>query len=208
MNVDDINKQKDQQRVIEQFFPEPSTLGPPLLLPNLAEDDKRLLVEVNFAKEQNIEEHDRDHRREVRRQTKKYDDIIEEESIKSETKTEEEQSSMLEVPSNEKDVPIEQDEVYIDDQLTDISQSKLIEEPVEKRLSEIASSPQSSEEDQTIKDELRKPSIKTLTSDEITESSLSIAKVIPSLIESSLSKSTTINLPNNTEDLTTGLTGS
>jgi hypothetical protein len=56
LNLDDIHKQKeikkDQPRVIEQFFPDASTLGPQLLVPN----QERIFIELDFANEQYIEE--------------------------------------------------------------------------------------------------------------------------------------------------------
>jgi len=136
------------------------------------------------------------------------------------TEDEKEQPSISKLPSDEKG--------YIEDPSIEISENKLygdsveqqqrqdIQTSVEKRLSEIKKSPQSSEVDQTrtfpvIKDdiidekdtELTKDELqKSLTSDKTTESSLFIAKILPSSTDSLLSKSTSIVLPNTTEDLT------
>jgi len=168
------------------------------------------------------------------------DTIQEEESIISDTKTKEEneQPSILKLPSDEKDVSIEGEKIYNEDQSTGIPESQLKEESleqqledtqisVEKRLSQIRKSSQSSEEDKTktksplikddivdgndiqlTKDELRKPSIQTLTSDKTIKSSLSIDKTLLSSTEILHAKSSSIILPNATEDLTTILTES
>jgi hypothetical protein len=186
------------------------TLGPQLLVPN----QKRLFFELDFAEEQNIEEyHEREQRRDVERQMKKHRDTIEEgESITSDIRREEEeQSSIWKLPLDEKDVAIEGEKLYLEDQSIEIPENKLKEESVERRLSEMRKSFQSSTEDETkvksseikedviqlTKDELRKPSIKTLTSDKTADDE-----------RLSLSKSASIVLPNITEDLTTTLTES
>jgi hypothetical protein len=202
---------KDQPRVIEQVFPDASILGPQLLVPNLSENQKRIFMQLDFAKEENIkqlEENDRDQRRDVRRQTKQYRDTVrEEESIVSDTEIEE--LSISKIPPDEKTILTEGKNVDIDDQPKDI-QSIIVQPSVEKQLSEIKKSP--SEEDraktkpsiikeniveqidkQITEDELRKPSIKTLPSDQI----LSIDGRLPS------SKSISIVPPNTTKDLLT-----
>jgi hypothetical protein len=166
---------------------------------------------------------------------KPRDTIQEEESIILDTKTKEEneQPSILKLPSDEKDISIEGEKIYNEDQSTVIPESQLKEKSleqqledtrpsVEKRLSQIRKSSQSSEEDKTkmksplikddivdekdiqlTKDELQKPSIQTLTSDKTIKSSLSIDKTRPSSTESLHAKSSSIILPNTTEDLTT-----
>jgi hypothetical protein len=202
---------KDQPRVIEQVFPDASILGPRLLVPNLSENQKRIFMQLDFAKEENIkqlEENDRDQRRDVRRQTKQYRDTVrEEESIISDTEIGE--LSISKIPSDEKNILTEGKNVDIDDQPKDI-QSRIVQPSVEKQLSEIKKSP--SEEDraktkpsiikeniveqidkQIREDEHRKPSIKTLPSDQI----LSIDG------RSSSSKSISIMPPNTTKDLLT-----
>jgi len=141
--------------------------------------------------------------------------------IISDTKTEEEkeQPSILKLPSDEIG--------YIEDQSIEISENKLNEDSVQQQLEERQDTQPSvekhlSEVDQTTifplikddivdkkdteltKDELQKPS----TSGKTTESSLFIAKILPSSTESLLSKSTSIVLPNTTEDLTAILSDS
>jgi hypothetical protein len=218
LNLDDLQKQKeiknDQHHVIEQFFPDASILGPQLLVPN----QKRIFIELDFAKEQNIEdyqkqyeENNRDQRRDVKRQTKTHLHTIEEEEelIISDTKTEEEkeQSSILKLPSDEKG--------YIEDQSIEISENKSKEDSVEQQYTQPSVEKYLSEADQTAtfplikdeqqtKDELQKP----LTSDKTIESSLFIAEILASSTESLLSKSTSIVLPNTTEDLITILSDS
>jgi len=221
LNLDDLQKQKeiknDQHHVIEQFFPDASILGPQLLVPN----QKRIFIELDFAKEQNIEdyeENNRDQRRDVKRQTKTHLHTIEEEEelIISNTKTEEEkeQSSILKLPSDEKG--------YIEDQSIEISENKSKENSVEQQYTQPSVEKYLSEADQTAtfplikdniidekdkqqtKDELQKP----LTSNKTTESSLFIAEILASSTESLLSKSTSIVLPNTTEDLITILSDS
>ena len=46
-----------QPGFIEQHFPNASTLGPSLLVPSVAEDRLRLIVEHRFAKEQTLQDH-------------------------------------------------------------------------------------------------------------------------------------------------------
>ena len=60
---------KDQPRVIEQFYPDASTLGPQLLVPNLSDNQKRIFMQLDFAKEENIEEYYKQLEENVRRQT-------------------------------------------------------------------------------------------------------------------------------------------
>ncbi len=164
-NLDDFHQQeakKDQPRVIEQFFPNASILGSQLLVPDLSNDEKRLFMQLDFAKEQNIED-DRYHRTDVERQMKKHYDSVEQQPISN-------------LPSDEKSFS-KDSEVHI-------------EEVQPKRLSQIRKSPQSQTEgDQTMtqlptindvsvhendkqltKDHVDIPSIKQLTSSPVIES--------------------------------------
>jgi hypothetical protein len=193
LNLDDFHKQKDQSHVIEQSFPDPSILGPQLLVPD---NQKRLFIELDFAKEQTIEDYE-ENVREIKRQTKKHHDTIEEEKEQ--------------LPSDKKDISIEEENIYIEDQSVEIPESKLKEKFVEKRLSETEKSVRSSEEDQT---KMKSPIIKDDISNEKDtdklrkSSSLSVTMILPSSTENLLSKSTAIILPNTTKDLTTILSES
>ena len=60
MNLDqlptsDVNG--GQPGFVEQLFPNASTLGPSLLVPSVADDRQRLIVEHRFATEQSLEDH-------------------------------------------------------------------------------------------------------------------------------------------------------
>ncbi|CAF3346668.1 unnamed protein product [Rotaria sp. Silwood2] len=162
INLDDFHKQeemkKDQTRVIEQFFPDASILGPQLLLPYISDDQKRLFIELDFAEEQNIEDYYKQNEREdVTQQMNKYSDITEKESTKSHIKIEEDlekipksieeqQQSILKLSSDERFSSNEIDKLSIDSQSiktferNEEIQQTVEQSSIEKRLSQIKTS--------------------------------------------------------------------
>ena len=97
LDLDDLHKPKDQEkdptRIIEQLFPDASILGPQFLVPHLFDHRKRFFFELDFAKEENVEDYtkqlDQGEKRHVRRQTKTYRHTVDGESIISEMESEE-----------------------------------------------------------------------------------------------------------------------
>ncbi len=138
---------KDRPRVIEQFFPHASILGSQLLVPDLSDDQKRLFMQLDFAEEQNIED-DRYHRTDVERQMKKHHHSVEEQPISNER-------------SSFKD-----SEVHI-----------IAQPSVEKPLSQIRKSPQSSIIIQTEGDEIIKSFSPVIESAESPHSSSTLVEL-------------------------------
>jgi hypothetical protein len=151
LNLDEFHKQegkKDRPRVIEQFFPEASTVESQLLIPSLPDDQNRLFIELDFAKEQNIED-DRYHRRDIKHQTKKHRDTVEGELIESDTKIEEDkqiitsiddkkQQSISKLPADdESSLQEEEKDRSIEDLSTKGAESKSEEESVQQQFDEV-----------------------------------------------------------------------
>ena len=182
LNLDDIQKQKglkkDQQRVIEQFFPDPSTLGPQLLVPD---NQKRIFMQLDFAKEENIEDYYKQLEENVRRQT-----------IQNQEEEEERKEvSIPKIPSGEKsdtENQVEEAPEKISEQ-----QSEIIKSPSSSKENRIGSKTSVIKsdvvDDEVKEDELRKSSIETLHSDETVPT---IRKSSPSI--STIPSNTTIGL--------------
>ena len=138
LNLDELQKQKsmktDRPRVIEQFFPNPSILQPPSLIPYFSDQQQRLFIQLDFAKEEHIADDDQhiegDQRKDVRRQTLVYRDTVGGEEISPmvdiEMGTKEERKESL--LSDEKDVLIKDKEMQLEEQLEEIPQSQLTEQ--------------------------------------------------------------------------------
>ncbi|CAF1261150.1 unnamed protein product [Adineta steineri] len=131
LNPDDFYKQdekKDQLRVIEQVFPDASTLESQLLLPFISDDQKRLFMQLDFAKEENIEDYHRLYHSEDKVDSKKIlNDTINKESEQPLLSSDEKSFSK----ESEKDIETEQQKFYIDDQSSIDFESK---QSVQKQL--------------------------------------------------------------------------
>ncbi|CAF4553692.1 unnamed protein product [Rotaria socialis] len=86
-DLDDLQQQginKDQPRLIEQFFPDASILGPERLVPYVSDHQNRAFIELDFAQEQNIEDYykqqldnNQDEKKDIKQQTNQYSNMIE-----------------------------------------------------------------------------------------------------------------------------------
>ncbi|CAF1625727.1 unnamed protein product [Rotaria magnacalcarata] len=82
IDLDDLQQQginTDQPRVIEQFFPDASILGPERLVPYVSDHQNRVFIELDFAQEQNIEnyykqqlDNNQDKKEDIKQQTNQY----------------------------------------------------------------------------------------------------------------------------------------
>ena len=213
LNLDDLQKQKttksDQSRVIEQFFPNPSVLKPPLLIPYFSDQQKRLFMQLDFAKEENLaEEIENEQRKDIRRQTLIYRDTVAGEepavTLDSNRDTEKvEEESRGSSPKDEKDVFIKEDElreqtleqeqleeipkiveqlVPAEHQRDNIQSPELIKEDLTKRKSSIITEDHHISEitTQPIETELKRPSIKpTIDSPLPTDEKRSTSETLP-----------------------------
>ncbi|CAF1561008.1 unnamed protein product [Adineta steineri] len=131
LNPDDFHKQdekKDQLRVIEQVFLNASTLESQLLLPFISDDQKRLFMQLDFAKEENIEDYHRLYHSEDKVDSKKIlNDTINKEPEQPILSLDEKSFSK----ESEKDIEIEQQKFYIDNQSSVDFESK---QSVQKQL--------------------------------------------------------------------------
>jgi hypothetical protein len=195
---------KDRLRVIEQFFPDASTLGPQLLVPSVPDDQKRLFIELDFAKEQNIEDDDRHQRQDIEQQTKKHRDTIKEEK---------EQQPLIskllvdkELPLNEKEENVLAGDTSIEaeklDRETKKSKHDAARSSSETRVSEIRESSQiqKGKEEKRTESEIMKEQVTT----EKFPKPLSTINESSQIVDQSTSPSTE-SFPQITEDLSASL---
>ncbi|CAF1497745.1 unnamed protein product [Adineta steineri] len=229
LNLDDFHKQderKDQLRVIEQVFPDASTLESQLLLPFISDDQKRLFMQLDFAKEENIEDYHRLYHSEDKVDSKKIlNDTINKELEQPILPLDEKSISK----ESEKDIEIEQQKIYIDNQSSIDFESKQSVQKQLKDTQQISIQPlleirKSSDllnnipEDEEDKTKLESVTIKKdilvekeeehqhMTDEFLAQPSISFAdEKVPLSIEDLHSQSTSTILSNATKDLSTSL---